>query len=344
MKYNFMIVSVNYPIYDYIFSEVQNLPYAIFDNHFPYKKPLRILHNIHWNRRLNNEAFQLPFKGLWIGFRIRHYKRLSGNFREKREGLCFVLLGDCIKLEKYNFSRRLKQEMPKSKIIYYFADIASADLNRKRFMETTHDAVDYIVTYDYGDAERYGLRYHNVPFSLPNIHMEEKNEYDVCFIGKAKNRLSEIIAAYKYMIRNGINCKFIVVGAKRKDRLKEDGIVFLYQNIGYDKYLETVKKSKCILEIIQKDSDGATLRVYEARLLGKLLLSNNGSLKNNVFYDSRFMRIYEDIEKVNLKDFLSIDKAAYSNNDCLLPGAFLKDMEDMLEGACDESVRSSKKI
>ncbi len=53
-------------------------------------------------------------------------------------------------------------------------------------------------------------------------------------------------------------------------------------------------KAKCILEIVQEGQSALTMRPYEAVCYNRKLLTNNRSILDFKYYDSRFIQYYED--------------------------------------------------
>ena len=91
-----------------------------------------------------------------------------------------------------------------------------------------------IYSYDKNDAEKYGLRQHDVPYSdLSDLVNENTIIYDVCFVGKAKNRYEEIIKSYEYFIEKGLKCNFVIseveeIRKKYKEQIEYKSIVITH--------------------------------------------------------------------------------------------------------------------
>ena len=83
---------------------------------------------------------------------------------------------------------------------------------------------------------------------------------------------------------------------------------------------------------MQKGGTGNTIRVSEAISLDKLLISNNQMLLQNSFYDSKYMRVYENLEELDVKTFIESNKEVhYENKEKIYPSAFFKQIEKDLE-------------
>ena len=93
---NFIVVCLDNEIYDYAYSQVNKLPYAAFDNHFA-------------SNRSEN-----------VDERINYYYELWLKMEEKRDRICFLLFSDCLVLEEYDFSEKLREKFEECIIVYYF--------------------------------------------------------------------------------------------------------------------------------------------------------------------------------------------------------------------------------
>ena len=58
-------------------------------------------------------------------------------------------------------------------------------------------------------------------------------------------------------------------------------------------------KSKCLLDVIQGESEGFTIKVCEAVYYDKVLLTTNNSIRNAPFYDERFIKVIDSPEEIN---------------------------------------------
>ena len=67
----------------------------------------------------------------------------------------------------------------------------------------------------------------------------------------------------------------------------------------YKDIIKEIKKSNCIVEILQKNQTGSTLRYYEAICYNKKLLTNNINVMNLPFYNEKYIRIFDDSFKID---------------------------------------------
>lgn len=333
MKYNYIVIGnwkknglLDY--YNYAFSEANELNNSILDNYyFPKLKINQLIYRFHFSPKINN-ILGLPFKYLWVKKRINRYLKVF----KSESNICFILLSDSLKYEKYGISKIIKEKYPNSKIIYFFSDLVSKDKNKEEFLTNYRYIADLIYSFDYDDAKKHNLKFHNVPFSdLSGLFDNVEQKYDVSFVGQAKDRLEEIISAYKALKKQNLKLCFYIIGVPKEKQVFADEINYC-DFIPYKEYLNIEAESKCILEIIQKGSKGNTLRVYEAISLNKLLISNNIMLKQNPCYDSKYMRVYDNLDEIDVKAFIDSNKDVhYENKKELYPSAFFKHIEKDLK-------------
>lgn len=273
-----------------------------------------------------DKYFKMPFLKRWQ----KKFENIE--FENASKPLCFVVDVELIHARfGYDFLIFLRKRYPLAKTVGFYNDLVSTKQVGGR-PEKIRSYFDLITTYDKGDAEKYGLEYYPTFFSdycvqsNPNIESS-----DVYFVGAAKNRLKKILSAYMACSKAGLKCDFYLKGVKKDDRLLMPGIHYLDKNMSYVENLEHVVKSKCILEIMQEGAVGATFRLWEAINYGKLLITNNRSIKNSVFYDANYITVIENFDKI---DFSFVKNCEYSENPMrnqIRPKKYLQFIQDKLD-------------
>lgn len=343
MKYNFIVIANCkknglYDYYNYAYKQVSELNNSIYDNYyFPKSFIAKILYRIH-NSKIINKIIDLPFKEFWIKKRVNKYSTIFSS----NSNICFFLFSDFIKYEKFGFSKIIRENYPNSKIVYFFQDLIEKDKNKEDFLCKYSNVADLIYSFDYDDAKKYNLKFHNIPYSdLTGLFTGVNIKYDVSFVGQAKDRLEEIISAYKALKKQNLKLGFFIIGVPKEKQVLANEIKYC-DFIPYKDYLKIVAESKCMLEIMQKGGTGNTIRVSEAISLDKLLISNNQMLLQNSFYDSKYMRVYENLEELDVKTFIeSNNKVHYENKEKIYPSAFFKQIEKDIDEL--ESKKNDKK-
>lgn len=179
----------------------------------------------------------------------------------------------------------IKKKNPKCKIIlWYWNKITQYN---EKYMSDYN--IDEIWSYDMDDCEKYQIR-NNSQFYNMNISLNSNQiEYDVCFLGADKGRREKIEQCVELFKENGISFKIIIIDKKE---------------IPYEKYLEYVSKSRCILEIVNDGVNGLTLRSLESICFNKKLITNNKSVRKYDFYNKDNIFILGEDDNQNINSFI----------------------------------------
>lgn len=146
-----------------------------------------------------------------------------------------------------------------------------------------------ISTFDKDDAIRYSQKLYNQFFRMKqNTSCEE--EYDFYFIGYEKNR-GKLLKYLKEKLKN-YRCYFKIVHK-------------VAESIPYDQNIANIKKSRCIIEIVQNGQEGITLRPLEAISCCKKLLTNNKNIKQYDFYSPQNIFILGEDAFENIDQFIN---------------------------------------
>lgn len=256
--------------------------------HGGYGKILQIAYHLHFNPYLNWK-YELPFKDKWLKL---YYNKTS------LKPICFLFLMDWIVPRNRGLIDILKVKYPNAKFVVYLEDLVS----RHSFDVEEAKKFDLVISYDKGDAKRYNYVYYPTFMSKINLKRAEKEHSDFCFIGLPKNRLDKIYEVYHYLSSLGYKCDFIISGLKEKKQ-RISGIKYINHDMNYYDYLQHVVNSDCIVEIMQENAQGFTLRTWEALLYNKKLLTNNADIVNTDFYNPSQIMVFDDIKKISTDSF-----------------------------------------
>ena len=176
---------------------------------------------------------------------------------------------------------------------------------------------DLIITTDREDARKYDIAFFPLFYSAIPEKQSMDIKYDCAFIGRDKGRgnlIKKIDAEIKkreltsyFRLRDGMDTKS-----------SEEAW------IPYDKILGIVSQSNCLVEVLQENQSGISLRAMEAVIFNKKLLTNNKDIIHYPFYDERFIRVFSDINDIDF-DFIKerIDVCYNYHGECS-PVQFLK--------------------
>lgn len=306
LRYNyvFMNISEDFVMPSYI--PLSKLEGVDVESHaFKSNKILQKLFICHWSQKLNS-IVHLPLKRIW-------FKRMCKRQFQNDKPVCYVFYGGKYITEDSKLYNYIKFLNPLNKCVIYYADLISKkgwDLDNARKVS------DYIISYDKGEAEKYQIAYYDeMAYDiLMDITEPTAFDYDVYFLGYAKDRLKQIYDVYFKLESAGVRCHFVVCGVSPTDRVKAKGIHYSAP-IGYKKNIENVIKSKCVLELIQGGSSSNTLRFLEAQRYHRLLLTDNVYLNSKSYYNPEIMQVFEKADGINV-DFINraIDYSQYDDS------------------------------
>ncbi len=289
-KYNFTVFGYEIDYFRYMFADVIAQPNVEYISDpvkdFCPSGLLRGLYTLHSNRYLNWKC-RLPFQDFWHRYSFRD---TYGDERPK----CFVFLMRWLKPENEYLFAKLRRCYPACKIVVYLEDLVKTGKNSLDFTIAERYA-DLIVSYDRADAETYGFLYYPTFLSRPVLRPDAAIvASDICFCGAAKERYPVIMDCYRRLTELGYRCDFSV-SRLSSDMPRYAGIRYIKRLIPYGEYLQHVLKTKCILELMQDDATGYTLRTWEAILFDKILLTNNKAILSAPFYNPQQFIYFGDV-------------------------------------------------
>ncbi len=336
MKYNYVVLGSSSDLYKFSYSDLRKTNYATYIPGIESKlnKIEQGLLRAHTWRKLNS-IVSLPFKGVWN-------KILLGQVPVRDENkICFIFFSNWVEYDNaFHITDYLRRNYEGCKLVWFLQDIISTRsmIDGSPFdMVTLKDKFDLVISFDQNDCKKYNLHYHHLVFSSFEGVVEDYPESDVYFIGKAKNRLKEILLVYKLLRDEGLKCDFHITGVPESEREYADEIDY-DPHISYAQNLQHILHTKCLLEIMQYGSSGIsqsgyTQRVCEAVCLNKKLLTNNSEIDNAPFYNEGLICKFRELDDIStyflhsLKDNLKVD---YQYKDKFSPLEFLTFIENLL--------------
>lgn len=155
---------------------------------------------------------------------------------------------------------------------------------------------------------------------------------DVFFVGAAKNRMQKILETYDILEKAGLNCYFYVMDAKPPYNQERRGINYVPKDVwlSYEECIQYVQHTKCVLEIMQQGAKGETLRVWEAITYGKMLLTNNQSMKDSKFYSPDYISIIPENGDIDVDRIKSFESKQNPFKEDITPEKFLEYIAEKL--------------
>ena len=261
---------------------VASLPYLV-----------RQLHRFHYHQ-LFNRFFEIPFKGVW------NHLYYDDNNPDYHKPKCFVFMMTWIRKDKECFFRYLKEKFPNSKFVLYLEDVISSRKEGDFCFRLVDEYFDLAISFDEGDAKKYGYKYY--PTFISSFMLPEDNNIphsDLFYCGAPKKRLDMILKAYGWAKNSGLNVDFCIAKMQNIKVINGfDGIQCISGLWSYDTYLKHMNKTSCILEVMQENASGYTLRTWEALMFDKKLITNNKNIINASFYNENQFIYFEDINSI----------------------------------------------
>jgi hypothetical protein len=198
-----------------------------------------------------------------------------------------------------NNIHRFSEVFDKNKVKFWFWNATS----NGHMIARIQDEVASVASFDSEDCINFGMTF------LPQFHLnfeynltDEETIFDVLFVGRVKNRLSEIENFYSQCLLLGLNVYFHV----KRDRYfqKSEVLSLKDKDISYYAYLKLVSQSRVILEINESNTSGLSLRAIESLFYDKKLVTNNSQIKKYDFYDPRNILVLDNLKGMSV-DFLN---------------------------------------
>lgn len=254
---------------------------------------LNYLSRVHNSWKLNSKG-ELPFKSIWFK-QYTAYKYLDRNQKQ------FAIFPEANSLSfSGKYLKFLRKNYPKLVVVFSFSN-PCGDYNLKK-LETVRPYYDHIITFNDADCRQYGFEL--IPIGgYSRIEVPDSNipESDMFFIGQDKGRLSMLLQIYDRMTSLGLKCDFSIVRVKDEDIVTKQGITY-NKRMTYMEVLQHVKKTKCVLEVLEGKSDYSSIRETEALTYRKKLITMSSSVLKSAYYSPSQMLYIHNPDEIT-RDF-----------------------------------------
>lgn len=259
-----------------------------------------LLFKFHLSKRVN-QFISLPFRWIWF---VNHIKKQTQTINT------LIVHARLIEYyEEINLMFHLKKILnPKYIFIYYSDSIAKHKLN----IDVLKSKYTALFSYSLEESIQYNVLHWIHPYALNQDKVKNLNiEYDIIFVGQAKNRLSTLHETFYALKKMGYRVLFVINKVENSLQLNHQGIVY-NKVLSYEKNVDLIRKSHAILEIIDPSNNAPTLRLQEAIYFNKTLVTNvitktHKSLLNDTQYIH--LEVLVNQPKVSLKCLVSVDQS-----------------------------------
>lgn len=271
---------------------------------------LNKLANIHYSHKLNS-IVNLPGKSIWFN-QFDEYI----NERLKISGDSVFLFYDRNRFSyDADFLKYLRSRYPGIKLAYIFTNIVKYTAATEfGYLSRLNDWYDVVYAFDPKDAKRYGFSYSPLIYDADPLYDKdtmESKENLVFYVGQAKDRLPGLLSCYEKLKQLGIKTDFHIANVKESDAKYSDEIVY-NKFITYDECVKSIQRATCLIDVIQGESTGLTIKTCEAVCYNKKLITTNKNVSTYPFYDPRFIRIVESPDDIDEGFFVENREVHYS--------------------------------
>ncbi len=267
---------------------------------------------------VNNKFHKVAFEKIWYS-RYLDEKKIS-----KKDKNFFVFFDANIHLREEGYLDYLRKK--------YNGYIILIAVNKFGCYKT-HDIeyfnknFDLIFTTEPNDSKKYNYIYLNGIYSVVDKAQDvSKIEHDIFFVGGNKGRLKILHDIVRKLNENNIQNKINITGVKECDRNLDLKINYKYME--YREVVNNVISSNCLLDVVQEGQGGVTLRTMEALVYNKKYLTNNETIKESVFYNPKYMKIFKEVDDISIDFILDKEEVNYNYNGECSPLRILKIIQD----------------
>lgn len=165
---------------------------------------------------------------------------------------------------------------------------------------------DKIFTFDLDDSKKYNLEHISNYIYLPKQEIKKNFKTDFFMISSIDERLPMLNKIAKYCSENNVISQFVVVG-KRKPFDLEDSIFFTNKNLFFEEIEEYINEAKVFVDLIRKNQNGLSFRIFEALAYQRKIITTNASIKKYDFYNENNILILNENNLYEIKDFVNTD-------------------------------------
>lgn len=306
LKYNFVMLTSVHDYYKYMYSEMDTMNNVkMYGDVFDFFSSIeRKIYSRCVRKKRENRVCSSPIVNFFFGLILNRIKF------EKERPLCFIYYTHYLQEIRNDIVRYIRKKYPDSKHVFFFADPAQVKSETIDFLRSPEVGMDAIGVFDYNMAIKYNIEH------WPNIYPHKKESvgnviYDLCFVGVDKGRKDTIEKIAEECKEKEIKIAFYLK-TDDKDK-KETNINYIDELMPYRDVVEITQKSKCILELDIPEYHTCTLRMQEAIIFNKKILTNNKEVCSMPYFkDSKNVIFFDDIKEIDWNRVVSNEIGDYA--------------------------------
>lgn len=231
-------------------------------------------------RRLWNK-FHLPFESIWYDKSVLKATDKIVVF----ESLC-----------KPTYVKWLHKKLPNANIVFWYWNIAKNTVCPDTISDT------WCRKYSFArlDCLNYKMKFNPLPYFYEIDVGHPEKEYDIVFVGKDKGRLPALLELRNQFDGMGLKSKFVISPSHNYDKNAEYSPAI--------SYIDSVKlgsRSKAVLDYIEVNNSGQSLRVIEALFQKEKIITNSVLVSDYDFYCPENIFILGKDDMNRLGEFLN---------------------------------------
>lgn len=243
-----------------------------------------------------NKKVELPFRGIWNS-------SLSLSTINFSKDVKYHIIFINTSIVKYNIAylRELKSQYNINFYLYMLDSVNTYRGYEVRRYLFKYNILTRVYSFDNEDCKKYQFTYFMQPIAKQHLHYKErhKNNYDLYFLGRSKGRGKELAKFYeKYHHQLKLNIKVLPDNQIEEEYFKKLGIYSSY--IPYIENVKNIDQSNVILELLQNEQTGNSLRYQEAILYNKKLITTNKNIAHLPFFNEKNMLIIDNLDQIDL--------------------------------------------
>lgn len=244
--------------------------------------------------------FNLPKKSIWFSLNDIDWKKYK-----------VIIIFECLyPIEVISYIRRKS----KARIIYWLWDPIERNSGGKLYNSfNEHMKLNLlknekcykceIWSFDKADCKKYNLYYNNQTTIKFNL-LKNNIKYDFFYIGHYKKGRDTILEELG-MIFNSKNLNYKLYIVSNKENNKYKNIKILNHDLNYKEIVEYIFKTKCIIELVDKNQNGITWKPLEAMFYKRKLITNFEKIIEYDFYNPKNIFILGKDDISNIDEFIN---------------------------------------
>lgn len=276
---------------------------------FPSGYPIKTARPSLWLKYHFHPLLHLPFKSLWYSSFFRNLGINDG------EDVAIIFYDWGYPSADFDFLHYLRKKIPGVKLIYLFSNIVKiTGATHYRILDQLKSQYDAVFAFDKKDSEQYGFHYSPLMYS-PDTDIQPLNEKsDMFYLGQAKDddRLDTLLQIFETAQSEGLRCDFHIVGVPPEKQRYAEKITY-NAKMSYKEALKHIAATRCLVDVIQKDSSGLTIKTCESVVHGKKLITTNRNVVNEKFYTPNNIQVWQSENKIT--EFLDLPFKAYTDTE-----------------------------